>query len=164
MGQKYLVHDSHVESARGEIPDHQQAHQAVVQFGEQARDEWIGTGGTRTHDESGPLAPEIQHLSQHVRGILEVGRQVGEAVPSDIPQPGLDRRHRPPVREMVEDDGPGTPALDLAQPIQRAIARTVIDEDQLDAGVDRRQPGLQLPDRLGQGVERALVEVDRHHD
>ena len=49
------------------------------------------------------------------------------------------------------------PGLELAKDLRRAVSRSVVDHDQLDAQRDREHPRDDLGDRL------ALVE-DRHHD
>ena len=49
------------------------------------------------------------------------------------------------------------PLLEVAKDLGRAVGRSVVDHDQLDAQRDREHPRDNLADRL------ALVE-DRHHD
>ena len=103
-----------------------------------------------------PLHDQVEELGILLRAVLEVGvldhdhvaRRLGDSPPH--------RRALAPVL-LLQQQLEAARAGELGEPLARAVARGVVDGDELDAQRHRQDAAHDLVDR------RALV-VDRHHD
>ena len=163
------VHQAEVARVLGDLPARERVQHAVVAEGRQLLEGGLALAGRALAvDDLRAAAPHLHHLGDELRGVLQVRVDDDDRVAPGLLQARADGHLVAEVARKVHQHHVRILFLDAARKVERLVAASVVDEDELvvllHGGHHLRQPAIALADDLFLIVEGNDDRDERFHE